>query len=181
MRYVPTPVPQDENQPLRQWLDDNNRRIEASQEPEFLEGFALLFDTADDVAATNVLPTEIVNYTDSFSAGILVADPVLGTITFPNKAGLVTFTNWITIDQVTSTRDFTVQLWIEINGVWAMAAAAYIPQNAQDVAVGMSATLTRAAAGGEVVRYGLLLDGAASATFQVIDSSFQIQYVADRG
>ena len=180
-RYAPTPVPQDDNQPLRQWLDSEHRRIAAAQPDELLEGFALLYGTADNVVANDTTETPILNYSEDSSTALIVADPALGTITLPDAAGLVTVSNWVTLNQVTVVRNITVQLVVEVNGVWGLAGAAYIPQNAQDVDVGISAGFTRQASGGEVFRWGLLLDGGGPATFNIIASSFEVKYATARG
>ena len=182
-RYVPTPIPQDDNAPLRAWLDTNNRAIAAAQPDQQLEGFALLFEAADDVIANDVTETPILNYTDSFDNSILVTDPVAGTITLPNKAGLANVTTWVAITQVTVTRNFTVQLKLEVNGVWlpGILGSGYIPQNGTNVSLAMGASLSRSVNGSEILRLGLILDGASPATFEVTDSSFEVQYLTVRG
>ena len=181
-RYAPTPVPQDDNQPLRAWLDDNNRRIAAAQPDELVEGFALLYGQSDPVVADDTTETPILNFTQSFaSQRFLGVDPVLGTITLPDKAGLITISSWVTLNQVTVVRNITVQLMLEVNGVWGLVGAAYIPQIATDVDIGISAGFTREVAGGEVFRWGLLLDGGGPATFNIIASSFEVTYATVRG
>ena len=182
IRYTPTPVPQDDNQPLRQWLDDNNRRIVAAQPRQEIDAFALLFEGAADVVANDVSETAIVNYNDSTALeSVLAVDAALGTITFPNKGGLAKVTSWVTLNQVTVSRNLTVQLRLEVNGAWELMGSAYIPQIATDVDIGITANLTREVAGGEVLRWGLLLDGAALATFNIVNCSFEVQYLTVRG
>ena len=182
VRFTQSPPPQiPDNDPLRVYLDEQFRRVAHSQEEEELQGFALLYGNADDVVANDTSETPIVNYADSFAIGVIGVDPLLGTMTLPGKAGLIAISAWITLNQVTNTRNFTVQLMIEVDGIWGLLGSAYIPQNAQDVDVGISASLTRSVTGGEVVRFGLLLDGASPATFQVIASSFEIKYLTVRG
>jgi len=183
IRYVPTPVPQDDNQVLRQWLDENNRRIEASQEEELLRGEGLVFGAADNVVCNDLTTTPILNYAESFAAGVIGADPVAGSVTLPNQPGLVEILAWLSLEQVTVTRNFTIQLRLEVNGTFLpqIIASGYIPQVGTSVRLGLSAIITRSVVGSEVFRLGLILDGASPATFAIDDSSFEVSYLTARG
>ncbi|GAG06984.1 unnamed protein product [marine sediment metagenome] len=182
-RYSPTPVPQDDNQPLRQWLDGEFRRVAGSQPDQTLEGTAILYDGAANVIANDVTETPIINYVDSYDNGILVADPVAGSITLPNKAGIVDITAWVSLNQITVTRNFTVQLVMEIDSVWAapILASGYIPQVGSSVSLGLSCSFLRNATASAVFRLGLLLDGASPAEFEHLDTTFEVSYLTVRG
>ena len=183
-RYTPTPVPEDDNKPLQVYLDSEFRRVAASQGDEITEGFAVLFNATSDVVANDTTETPLVGYTDSFNTAIMDIDPVTGTITLPANPGLVEVTCWASLSQITATRNFTVQLVIEVAGVWQapILSSGYIPQNGVSVKLGLSASFIRdAPTGGSTLRLGLLLDGASPATFAVDDSTFQVRYVTLRG
>ncbi len=184
VRFTPAPPPQIENNnPLRVYLDQQFRNVANSQPEELLEGLAVLSGSADNVIANNVTETAIVNYARSFSTAIIEADPVLGTMTLPNQPGIVSLTVWTSLNQVTASRDFTVQLKLEINGSWAdpILASGYLPQQGSDAHLGLSMSGAIDIAGGEVLRMGLLLDNQASAEFAISDGTFELQYLSLRG
>ena len=182
IRYTPTPVPQDDNQPLRQWLDSEHRRIAASQEEEQLRGTALLYFGADTLAYNNATTTVITNY-DEFSdlnSGMQL-DPVAGTITMPNRAGLIRLDAWIVIQQTTAVKDFNFNLEQVVDGVSQTIGTAYIPIQSSNLKVAMSAGYVRSVTGGEVYALGGILDGTASATFDILGITFEIEYLTVRG
>ena len=182
VRFSSAPPPQIEgNDPLRVYLDQQFRNVANSQEEEILEGFSILLDVADNVVANTVIETPILNFANSASTAVIAVDPVLGTITLPGQAGFVLINSWVLVNQVTANRDFTVQLVVEINGTWSIIGTGYIPQQGADVSVAMSASVIRVVAADTVFRWGLLLDNQASAEFQIINSSFEIEYLTARG
>jgi len=176
VRYRPGPPPQiEDNDPLRVYLDTEFRKLDRAQADDSTGG--ALYSAADNVVANDTTETPIVNYADAFELGIS-ADPVTGIITVPDD-GLLRLSTWISLEQVTATRNFTVQLVLEINGAWnsAVLSSGYLPQQGSDVRLGLSAVLSRSVSSGLTLRLGLILDGASSATFQIVDSAFQVTYV----
>lgn len=183
-RYSPSAVPSILEPPeLKVYLDQEFRRVAGSQPDEELEGVALIGTTADDVVANDATETAMVNFGDSFVSGVIAADPLLGTITLPARQGIVAVTTWVSLNQVTANRDFTLQLKLEVDAVWQepILATGYLPQQGSDVHLGLSASFSRSVTGGEILRFGLLLDNEATATFQILDSSFEVQYLTVRG
>jgi len=176
VRYRPGPPPQIEgNDPLRVYLDSEFRKIDRAQSPD-IKG-AGLNGATDNVVINDTTETPIVNYTTSYELGI-GANRVTGIITVPND-GLLRLSTWISLNQTTNSRDFTVQLVLEINGVWdsAILSSGYLPQQGSDVRLGLSAVLSRSVSSGLTLRLGLILDGTNSATFQIVNSAFQVAYV----
>jgi len=182
VRYTPSIVPGSVEPPeLKVYLDQEFRRVAAAQPRD--GAIAQLFQATDDVAANDTTETPIVNYTDSEVFGILDADPVLGTITLPPGPGVIRLTVWASLGQTTNTRNFTTQLKLEINGVWdqSILSSGYIPQNGTDVRLGLTMSGLRRVTGGEVLRLGLILDAANSATYAIDNSTFEITYAQTRG
>ncbi len=182
VRFTATAVPGTvEPAELRTYLDQEFRRVASSQETE--RSFARLLMSAGNVVANDTTETPIIGYAESEVFGRLEADPVAGTITLPSGAGVVRMTMWVSLEQVTSTRNFTTQIKLGTNGAWAAAIAAsgYLPQQGSDVRLGMAATVVRRVAGGEVFRLGIILDGATPATFAVDNTTFEIVYEKTRG
>ena len=181
--YTPTPVPAiPDNRPLQVYLDSEFRRVAGSQEEQLVEGVAILYSgTVNDVGANDTTEAAIDSYNESFTNDIIAVDQVAGSFTLPNAEGLVELNTWISMTQVTVTRNFTVQLMIEVNGLWFFLTSGYIPQNGVSVNLGLSASFIREVAGNEVIRFGLLLDGASPAVFAIPDCSFELRYITVRG
>lgn len=184
-RYTPGPVADiPDNRPLQAWLDQEFRKVAAAQPDEEVVGQAILFGGAANVIANNITETPIINYVDgSDLESVMEVDPILGTITLPDKAGFLDFNAWFSVNQVTAARDFTIQLVVETNGVWSpiVLASAYVAQNAGDVNIAMSVSVVRLVAGGEVFRLGFILDSTATATLAVQGCTFEMQYNTLRG
>ena len=158
------------------WHDGNRYRLIAG-----LDEAAILGGTADNVVVLD--PPDfvpIVNYSLSTGSPGMTVDELLGTITLPAIEGFVSFNIFLQINQVTAFKDVTVLGYLEVDGTPGEAfGSAYIPQQSSDIMLFLNGGFSRPVAGGEVLRIVLQLDGATTATFEVLSTSVEISYKAD--
>ncbi len=183
LRFTPSPVPQDDNAPLRVYLDQEFRRVAGSQEDEDLQGLALLSGPADQIFPTSGGVQIISGYAESavLPPNAMAADPLLGTITLPDRDGIVEVQAWVHIDQTTGAKDFNVWLMLGVGAAWTLIDVGYIPQQSNDLQLVLGASFTRLADAGTVLSLGLQLEGQGSATFNVTNTSFYVRYLTVRG
>jgi len=181
-RYVPAAVPRETEPPeLRAFLDREFRKV-AQAQPDARAG-AILRGATSDVVANDTTETGIIGFAEQSSIGKIAANAVAGTISLPPGNGVARLICWVSLAQLTATRNFTVQLLLSINSAWQapILSSGYIPQNGVSVRLGLSASFIRPVTGGEVLQLGLLLDGATPATFAIDNSTFEIEYLDTRG
>jgi len=182
MRYTPSIVPGSVEPPeLKVYLDQEFRRVAAGFAQERLSG--ILLDGAASITVNDTTETAIVGYLGEEPGLGIDVDATLGTLTLPPGPGVVRLNAWISLGQTTNTRNFTTQLKLEVDGSWQapILASGYIPQNGNDVRLGIGNSLVRRVTGSEVLRLGLILDGASPATFDIDDITFEISYEQTRG
>jgi len=182
MHYTPAVVPGSVEPPeLKVYLDQEFRRVAASF-PQ-LQRLGVLLGGAASITANNTTETAIVGYLGEESGLGIGVDAALGTLTMPPGPGVVRLNTWVSLGQTTSTRNFTTQLKLESDGVWLapILSSGYIPQQGSDVRLGIGNSLVRRVTGDEVLRLGLILDGASPATFDIDNITFEISYEQTRG
>ena len=146
-----------------------------------IDELGILGGAADDVTVLD--PPDfvtVINFAASVESENLTVDPVSGIISLPAVSGVVRVHFWMVFNQITALKDFSILAFIAESGVSIpgnLLAAGYIPQQSSDVSLVLSASCSRPVNGSEVFSVQLQLDNAATADFQILNSSFEVEYL----
>ena len=123
----------------------------------------------------------LLNYASGVASPSMAFDKVLGTLTLPPIEGWVSLNIFVTMLQQTAFKDFTVLVFLEVDGVPASSPSGtgYIPQQSSNFPLTISATYSRPVNGDEVLRLVMQLQDTPTATFDILDSTFEARYAAD--
>lgn len=138
----------------------------------------ILGGPANSVIVTDVGFADIDGYANSAGSEFMGVDPVAGTITLPDFEGWIRATFYLRINQVGADKDFSVLAHAEVNGTpLAPWGSGYIPQQSSDIDLFISGAFSRPVAGNEVIKLVVQADGNPTATFQVVGTTFEIEYI----